>query len=153
MGKVYTVQLDYDNETGEVILPLSDEMVLEAGWNLGDQIEWIDNHDGSWTMRKVEKKQWVMVECISQFRQRYMVEVPEGEIDWALDTVTMEEAKEFSQKHLGETIVSHRVMTEDEAIALCDVDNDYVNGKYGPPWTKEQKIKAFFTKDGEKAEK
>jgi hypothetical protein len=35
-------------------------------------------------------------------------------------------------------------MTEDEAIALCDIDNDYTSG-----WTREQKIKAFFTKEGE----
>jgi hypothetical protein len=41
-------------------------------------------------------------------------------------------------------ITSHRVVTEDEAIALCDEDNDYTAG-----WTKEQKIKSFFTKEGE----
>lgn len=88
---------------------------------------------------------WVLVETVSQFRMRYMVEVPEEHPEWALDTVTMEEAKEFSQEHLGEVIISHRVVTEEEAIAICDVDNDYVNGKYGEPWTTDQKKNAFFT--------
>lgn len=87
---------------------------------------------------------WVMVECVSMFRMRYMVEVPEENPEYALDTVTMNEAKEFSQEHIGETIVSHRQVTEEEALAICDVDNHYCSS-----WTKEQKMDAFFTRDGE----
>lgn len=90
---------------------------------------------------------WVMVECVSMFRMRYMVEVPEGNPEWALDTVTMNEAKEFSQEFLGETIVSHRQMTKEEALALCDQDNHYCS-----EWTDEQKIKSFFTREGEKVQ-
>jgi hypothetical protein len=91
---------------------------------------------------------WVLVEAVSQFRMRYMVEVPEENPEWALDTVTMNEGKEFSQEWLGEVIVSHRVMpTQEDALALCDVDNDYCSG-----WTEEQKLNAFFTKVGEKVE-
>jgi len=84
---------------------------------------------------------------VSTFRERYMVEVPVGvdrygkdKADWALDTVTLEEAKEFSQEHLGETIVSHRVVTKEEALVMCDKDNDYAK-----VWNDEMKIKAFFT--------
>ena len=91
--------------------------------------------------------QWVLVETISTFRARYMIEVPTGidnygkdKIDWALDTVTMEEAKEFSQEHIGELIVSHRVVTKEEALTLCDKDNDYTIS-----WPEEQKINTFFT--------
>ena len=93
-----------------------------------------------------EKKDnvWVLVECVSMFRMRYMVEVPAEHPEYALDTVTMNEAKEFSQEHLTETIVSHRVVTKEEAIALCDVDNNYCDS-----WDEEQKLNAFFTKDGE----
>lgn len=82
----------------------------------------------------------VLVECVSMFRMRYMVEVPEDHPEYALDTVTMNEAKEFSQEHLGETIVSHRQMTEAEALALCDIDNHYCKS-----WNDQQKIDAFFT--------
>lgn len=87
---------------------------------------------------------WVMVECVSMFRMRYMVEAPEEHPEYALDTVTMNEAKEFSQEHLGETIVSHRVVSFDEAVKLCDEDNDYCKA-----WNTEQKVNAFFTKEGE----
>jgi len=94
-----------------------------------------------------EKKEWVLVETVSQFRMRYMVEVPAGKKEYALDTVTLNEAKEFSQEHLGETIVSHRVVSNKEAFTICDEDNHYCSS-----WTKAQKEKAFFTHEGEKVE-
>lgn len=145
MEKGWTVYLDYDNETGDVILPISDEMMKAAGWNLGDTVVWSKNDDGSWTLSKKEETEWVLVETVQMFRHRYMVEVPKGKSEWALDTVVMQEAKEFSQEHLGETIVSHRTVNFDEAIALCDQDNNYLT-----TWTTEQKVNAFFTRDGEK---
>lgn len=89
-------------------------------------------------------KVWVMVECISTFRERYMIEAPQDHPEYALDDVTMERPKEFSQKWLGETIVSHRVVSEMEALDICDVDNDYCIG-----WTDQQKMNAFFTREGE----
>ena len=88
-----------------------------------------------------------MVDTVSQFRMRYMVQVPVGKKEWALDTVTMNEAKEFSQEHIGENIVSHRVVTEEEAIQICNEDNDYCK-----TWSDEKKIDVFFTREGEKAE-
>ena len=91
--------------------------------------------------------EWVLVDAVSMFRMRYMVEVPVGKAEWALDTVTMNEAKEFSQEHLGETIVSHRVISQADALALCDEDNAYV-----AEWTEEQKLDTFFTHDGEKVD-
>lgn len=87
-----------------------------------------------------ENTQWVLVETVSMCRHRYMVEVPVGESTWALDSVVMEEAKEFSQEHLSETIVSHRIVTEEEAMSLCDVDNDYCAS-----WSDEKKKEVFFT--------
>lgn len=83
---------------------------------------------------------WVLVETVSMFRMRYMVEVPEDHPEYALDTVTMNETKVFSQEHLAETIVSHRQVTEAEALALCDIDNHYCKS-----WNDQQKIDAFFT--------
>jgi hypothetical protein len=70
----------------------------------------------------------VLVETISMFRMRYVVEVPVGKSEWALDTVTCQEAGEVSQKHLDEVISSHRVLTEDEYMKLFDIDNDYLKG-------------------------
>ena len=145
-NKSWTINLEEDPETGDLILPLNDDILEQTGWKTGDSIDWIDNKDGSWTMKKIET-QWVLVEAVSMFRERYMVEVPVGvdrygkdKADWALDTVTLEEAKEFSQEHLGETIVSHRVITKEDALALCDKDNAYCLS-----WTEEMKMNSFFT--------
>lgn len=138
MDKSWTVKLEQD-ENGDLILPLPEEL----GFEIGDTIEWHDNHDGSWSLvkKETEEQEWVMVEAVSTFRMRYMVQVPKGKAEWAMDTVVCNEAKEFSQEHLGEQIVSHRVMTEEEALALCDADNSYCK-----TWNKEQKLNAFFTK-------
>lgn len=129
------VELETD-ENGDLILPLSDELCSELGWKVGDTIEWIDNHDGSWTIRKIEmEKELVLVECISTFRMRYVVEVPKGKKEWALDTVVCNDAQEFSQEHLGEQIVSHRVIDEDEYMRIFDEDNDYLKN-----WNSENKL-------------
>ena len=53
MSKIYTVTLEEaDDGSGDLILPLCDELLAEAGWAEGDTIEWIDNKDGTWSMRK-----------------------------------------------------------------------------------------------------
>jgi len=92
---------------------------------------------------------YVLVETISQHRMRYVVEVPldhnEREVpctatQWAEDTVTMEEAHEFSQKYLGETIVSSHEILPEHIITLCDEDNTYVKD-----WSREHKMQVFVT--------
>jgi hypothetical protein len=138
MRKIITLESD---DKGNLVLPLSDDILKEVGWETGDVIDWIDNKDGSWTMKKKIKKEFVLVECISMFRQRYVVEVPAGKAEWALDTVVMQEAKEFSQEHIGENIVSHRVMSEEQVLALCSIDNDYANN-----WNDKLKLDTFVTK-------
>ena len=141
----YLVTLEEDSETGDLILPLPEKLMEETGWKTGDTLDWKDNGDGTFSMtkQKTEETEWVLVEAISQFRERYMVEVPKGKAEWALDTVTLNQAQEFSQEHLGEVIVSHRVVSFDEAMKLCDKDNHYCSA-----WSDEKKVDAFFTKDG-----
>lgn len=136
-----------EDENGELYLPLNQDILDLTKWKEGDIIVWKDLGDGSWEMSKKQDMEWVLVDTVSQFRMRYMVQVPVGKKEWALDTVTMNEAKEFSQEHIGETIVSHRVVSEEEAIRICDEDNDYCK-----TWSEEKKIEVFFTKEGEKAE-
>ncbi len=51
----WTITVEEDPETGELILPLPQEMLDFKGWKEGDELEWIDNRDGSWTLEKVEK--------------------------------------------------------------------------------------------------
>jgi hypothetical protein len=127
------------HEDGSSYIEFPEDTMAGLGWKEGDTVVWTDNHDGSYTLTK-KNTQWVLVEAVSTFRMRYMVEVPEGKDEWALDTVVMEEAKEFSQKSLGETIVSHRVVSYDEAIRMCDEDNGYCKD-----WNEDKKRDAFFT--------
>ena len=97
---------------------------------------------------------YILVDAISQFRMRYVIEVPDNDGEypctaesWAMDTVTMQEAKEFSQEWLGETIVSAHEIANEKIITLCDVDNDYCKS-----WDTEQKMKVFVTEIGYKNE-
>lgn len=70
----------------------------------------------------------VLVDAISMFRMRYLVEVEDsGDPKWACDTVIMQEAKEFSQHHIDEVISDYRVVSEEEAIQVFKKDNEYLS--------------------------
>jgi hypothetical protein len=51
--KQWTVTLEDDG-----VLPLPDDLMTEAGWDVGDEIEWIDNGDGTWSMQRREPDAW-----------------------------------------------------------------------------------------------
>lgn len=75
----------------------------------------------------------VMVDCLSQFRIRYAVEIGNDDPpEYALDEVVMRESdienfREFSQEHLGSMpIISYRVVDRGEYIKMFDEDNDYL---------------------------
>lgn len=95
-------------------------------------------------------ERYVVVTCVSTFRQRYCVPVselqklnpevditndPKQQIEWANDLVTMEDVEEFSQKHLGEQIVDTFILDEERMLMMFDRDNDYLN-----EWSKSKKI-------------
>jgi hypothetical protein len=51
-----TVQVIADPEDPEqLLLDLGTELCGSLGWQVGDQLEWIDNQDGSWTLTKPAK--------------------------------------------------------------------------------------------------
>ena len=128
------------DENGEYILEFDPTLIEELGWQIGDTLEWRPEINGAWTLTKKETE-FVLVETVSMFRERYVVEVPAGKTDWASDTVVSNDAKEFSQKHLDEVIISTRTVTKGELLKLCDEDNDYAK-----IWTEEQKVEAFVTR-------
>lgn len=132
-----------ENEDGDKFIELNDEILSETGFKIGDNLEWADRGDGSWSLKKKEEKTWVLVEAVHTFRMRYMVEVPAEHPEYALDTVTMDAAKEFSQEFIGQQIMSHRVISEEDALKLCDVDNYYC-----AKWDNQKKIETFFTEEG-----
>lgn len=52
LHKTHTVTLEEDPETGDLILPFTDEILQEAGWQEGDTLEWTDLKNGSWSLAK-----------------------------------------------------------------------------------------------------
>ena len=83
------------------------------------------------------KKKLYIVDVMSTFRMRYVVEAEEE--SHALDEVVYRENepdfKEFSQEHIGTHIFSSRKISKDEYLELFDKDNDYLRN-----WSKKQKL-------------
>jgi hypothetical protein len=93
-------------------------------------------------------KKLYLVETVSMFRMRYVVEVTDEQ--QALDEVTFhascgEQLKEFSQKHIDEVIVSSRKLSNKSYLKLFDKDNDYLKD-----WNEEQKFQYVNKIDYEK---
>jgi hypothetical protein len=65
-----------------------------------------------------------LVETVSMFRMRYVVEADEQ--GPAADAVLMQEAEEFGQKHLDETIFGVREVTDEEIPKLFFEDHPYL---------------------------
>jgi hypothetical protein len=50
-SSITTIVEDPDHP-GEMLLLLGDELCEHMDWAEGDVLEWIDNKDGTWTLRK-----------------------------------------------------------------------------------------------------
>lgn len=85
-----------------------------------------------------------LVETISMFRMRYVIEALEE--THACDEVVMNNSegflREFSQLHLDEIITSSREIDDAEYLRLFDRDNDYLKD-----WTDDQKFNAVNVLD------
>lgn len=99
------------------------------------------------------KGRYAVVTTTSSFRQRYVIPLDELQkeneevqldmpttIEWAQDSVTCEEVKEFSQSFLGEQIIDTFILDEERMLQLFDRDNKYLSE--GPDaWDTERKLK------------
>ena len=76
-----------------------------------------------------------LVETISVFRMRYVVEG--NNASDAKDEVTMNDGnlREFSQYHVDELITSTREIDQTEYLRMFDEDNDYLKD-----WDEQQKL-------------
>ena len=93
----------------------------------------------------MSEEKYVIVTTFSSYRMRYCIPIsalqklnpdyPVNPEEWAMDSVTINEVDEFSQKWLGEQISDARVLDEKEMLSLFDKDNDYLSS-----WSEEQKI-------------
>lgn len=85
-----------------------------------------------------------VVETIQTFRHKYVIECKN--LEHAYDTVTMNEAEEFSQMYLGEQIVTGREITKEEYNKMVnDLQNGHGDGTHyqpesGSPWMGDRLI-------------
>jgi len=145
-----TYKLDVvEGDDGDQLLQLSEEFCTDQDWREGDVISW-DIKDGSviatnkcaQERKNKSGKKLVLVETVSVFRHRYVVECNEEEhaADEVVCRLGNDDFEEFSQHHVDESISSTRVMTEQEYMELFDKDNHYL-----AKWDVEQK-KRFINK-------
>jgi len=50
---IITVE-EADDGSGDLVLPLTDEIMESAGWKTGDTLIWTDLKNGSWSLKKKE---------------------------------------------------------------------------------------------------
>ena len=94
----------------------------------------------------------VLVETISTFRHVYAVRLEDDSpSEWACDDVVMSfgadepQVHEVGQRHIDESIVSHRDITQDEYIRVFDE----LNGPIFQDWPDEQKMQYIYQKQDE----
>jgi len=95
------------------------------------------------------KTDYVVVDTVSMFRQRYII--PREELqklnedvkltdklarEWASDSVTTEEVKEFSQRWLGETITNVDIVDTEKVLKLFKEDNEELSQE----WTQAKQL-------------
>lgn len=153
-AKSWTVEVKEVEDSDDLCIDLPNEFLAEVNWEIGDVIEWTkDATNNAFILTKkvdeTKDKKFVLVETVSMFRMRYVVELDSNDSStYALDYVVMNDALEFSQQHLDETIVSHRDISKEEAYELCRQDNEYLS-----KWSNEKIYEKLITKSDNKSKK
>jgi hypothetical protein len=48
----WTVTLEEDPETGELVMPFPPELLAQVGWDYGDELVWTETDHGSFVLSK-----------------------------------------------------------------------------------------------------
>lgn len=56
MKTQWSITVEEDPETGDLILPLPQELLDFQGWNEGDNLEWTDLGNGAWSITKAKNE-------------------------------------------------------------------------------------------------
>lgn len=51
-NKRFVVTVEEDPNTGDLILPIPQEILDLQGWHEGDILKWHDNGDGTWSLTR-----------------------------------------------------------------------------------------------------
>ena len=52
--KKWVLPVEVDNITGECFISIPDDLRLSLNWNEGKRLEWVDNYNGSFTLKAIE---------------------------------------------------------------------------------------------------
>ena len=50
-----TLVVQEDPVTGDLFIELPQRLLKQLGWNEGDDLQWIEDANGNWTVKKVEE--------------------------------------------------------------------------------------------------
>ena len=50
----YTVKVEQEGE--DLVLPLPPALLQELGWEIGHNIQWVDNKDGTFTLQSADSQ-------------------------------------------------------------------------------------------------
>lgn len=124
----WTAEVLTDND-GEVFIEFSEEFLREVDWKEGDNIEWIDNHDGSFTLKKKDKEKYMMASEIDTKEGRKWLR---GVLKMHETTVTFTK-KDGSERKMICTLAESKIPSEktpknakktqsQDAIAVFDIE-------------------------------
>ena len=51
----WSVEVVQDPETGELLLPFPPDLLSQMGWSEGTDLSWIDNKNGTFSLKEKEK--------------------------------------------------------------------------------------------------
>lgn len=54
MSTVYTIDIKHVEEGDDLYMQIPDELMEDMGWEIGDDLKFIDHKDGSFRLRKVK---------------------------------------------------------------------------------------------------
>jgi hypothetical protein len=54
MSNKWTVTLEEDPETKDLIMPIPPDLLNQMGWDFGDTLIWEDQQNGSFALKKVD---------------------------------------------------------------------------------------------------
>ena len=55
MTNHWTITLEEDPATGELVMPFPPDLLAQVGWDFGDTLIWEDIGNGSWSLKKKEE--------------------------------------------------------------------------------------------------
>ena len=50
-----TLVVQEDPDTGDLFIELPERLLKQLGWQEGDDLQWIQDANGNWTVKKVEE--------------------------------------------------------------------------------------------------